>query len=106
MSLEMAYITAARTRRPDAVFDSLTKSQFADRPNVVRPFVPAWRLKETWNEYVDWRTKEKTRTPSWRELLVDLPEKKHAGNPLLYSNDLAAKDKTFYWWDGLLSSCL
>jgi hypothetical protein len=103
VDLEMAYITAARTRRPDAVFDSLTKSEFADRPNVVRPFVPAWRVKEGWNEYIDRHTNEKTRTPSWRELLVGLPEKKHAGCPLLYSNDLAVLNKDFYWLYGMLS---
>jgi len=104
VNFEMAYITAARTRKPDGVFGSLAKSQFANRPNVVSPLVPAWRLKENWNEYVDWRTKEKTRTPSWRELFLDLSDKKYAESPLLYSNDLVAPNKEIYWWFGLIGS--
>lgn len=96
--IEIAYMVAARTRKPDASFSVFNGSQFANRLNVIMPFAPAWHIKERKNEYQDYWTKELRHYPSVYELWLDLPAKVPTPSALLYSNDLVVPAKSAYWW--------
>ena len=82
------WAVAARTFGPDTVYPEFANTSLSNVPNVVKPFIPAYRIKENWNEWKNYRTKEMERSASWRELQFTLPDTTKSNSMLLYSNDL------------------
>ncbi|OIV39727.1 DUF6493 family protein [Flavobacterium johnsoniae] len=94
------WAVAARTFYPDDTFPEFENTYLKDIPFVVSPFVPKVQFKEKWNEWTNYQTKEKERTPSWYELKYDLPHYSKIPNYLLYSQDIYNRGNS---WDYLLS---
>lgn len=82
------WAVAARTHQPEGHFAELEHTALKQLPNVVEPFVPKLSMKEKWNEWKDYKTKELVRSPSWYELSFDLPQHNYMPQSLLYSIDL------------------
>lgn len=99
---------AARTFYPNGTFPEFENTYLKDVPFVVSPFVPEIKFKEKWNEWTNYQTKEKERTPSWYELKLNFPNYTKIPNYLLYSQDIYSRSNswdyglnyagnTFYW---------
>jgi predicted DNA-binding WGR domain protein len=71
--LKSVWALAARTHYPEETFAVFNGTYLKDYPMAVSPFKPEIRIKERWNEYVNYQTKKKERTPSWYELEFDSP---------------------------------
>ncbi|WP_409416022.1 DUF6493 family protein [Flavobacterium sp. PS2] len=95
------WAVAARTFYPNESFTEFENTYLKDVPFVAAPFVPEVRFKEKWNEWTNYQTKEKERTPSWYELRFDLPNYSKIPNYLLYSLDIYQRPNS---WDYLLNS--
>ncbi|MCV9926166.1 DUF6493 family protein [Flavobacterium sp. LS1R49] len=95
------WAVAARTHYPNDTFAEFENTYLKEVPFVVSPFIPKVAFKEKWNEWVDYQTKEKVRTPSWYELRFDLPNYSKIPNYLLYSLDIYQRPNS---WDYLLNS--
>ncbi|KFF14888.1 DUF6493 family protein [Flavobacterium hydatis] len=95
------WAVAARTHYPNDTFTEFENTYLKEVPFVVSPFIPKVAFKEKWNEWVDYKTKEKVRTPSWYELRFDLPNYSKIPNYLLYSLDIYQRPNS---WDYLLNS--
>ena len=94
------WAVAARTFYPNDTFSQFENTYLKEVPFVVSPFVPEIKFKEKWNEWTNYQTKEKERTPSWYELKFDLPHYIKIPNYLLYSQDIYNRGNS---WDYLLS---
>jgi predicted DNA-binding WGR domain protein len=94
------WAVAARTFYPNDTFAEFENTYLKDIPFVVSPFKPNVQFKEKWNEWTNYQTKEKERTPSWYELKFDLPNYSKIPNYLLYSLDAYQRSND---WDYLLS---
>lgn len=94
------WAVAARTFYPNDTFSQFENTYLKEVPFVVSPFVPEIKFKEKWNEWTNYQTKEKERTPSWYELKFDLPHYTKIPNYLLYSQDIYNRGNS---WDYLLS---
>lgn len=94
------WAVAARTFYPNDTFSEFENTYLKEIPFVVSPFVPEIKFKEKWNEWTNYQTKEKERTPSWYELKFDLPHYTKIPNYLLYSQDIYNRGNS---WDYLLS---
>ncbi|MBF7090784.1 WGR domain-containing protein [Flavobacterium sp. ALJ2] len=95
------WAVAARTFYPNNTFTEFENTYLKEVPFVVSPFEPQIRFKEKWNEWVDYKTKEKVRTPSWYELRFDMPNYSKIPNYLLYSLDIYQRPNS---WGYLLNS--
>ncbi|WP_316633431.1 DUF6493 family protein [uncultured Flavobacterium sp.] len=102
------WAVAARTFYPNDTFSEFENTYLKGVPFVVSPFVPEIKFKEEWNEWTNYQTKEKERTPSWYELKFDLPHYTKIPNYLLYSQDIYNRGNrweymlnyagnTYYW---------
>jgi predicted DNA-binding WGR domain protein len=96
------WAVAVRTFYPSETFAEFENTQIKDIPFVVAPLKPEITFKEQWNEWENYVTKEKERTPSWYELRFDLPSHSKIQDFLLYSLD-AFKRSDRYDWDNLTS---
>ena len=94
------WAVAARTFYPNDTFTEFENTYLKEIPFVVSPFKPEVKFKEKWNEWTNYQTKEKERTPSWYELRFDLPNYSKIPNYLLYSLDTYKRPNS---WDYLLS---
>jgi len=90
------WAVAARTFYPNDTFPEFENTYLKEIPFVVSPFKPKVEFKEKWNEWTNYQTKEKERTPSWYELKFDLPNYSKIPNYLLYSQDVYKRSNT---WD-------
>jgi predicted DNA-binding WGR domain protein len=95
------WAVAARTFYPDDTFPEFENTYLKEIPFVVAPFLPTVTFKEKWNEWVNYQTKIKERTPSWYELKFDLPVYSKIPNYLLYSLDIYKRSDI---WDYLVGS--
>ncbi|MCP2027890.1 putative DNA-binding WGR domain protein [Flavobacterium sp. HSC-32F16] len=94
------WATAARTFYPNDTFTEFENTYLKNIPFVVSPFIPEIKFKEKWNEWTNYQTKEKERTPSWYELKFDLPNYTKIPNYLLYSQDIYDRGNG---WDYLVN---
>jgi len=94
------WATAARTFYPNDTFTEFENTYLKETPYVVEPFVAQIKFKEKWNEWTNYQTKQKERTPSWYELKFDLPNYTKIPNYLLYSQDIYNRGNG---WDYLLN---
>ncbi|CAN5635165.1 hypothetical protein BH09BAC4_BH09BAC4_19410 [soil metagenome] len=92
------WAVAARTFGPDTVYPEFTHTSLSNVPNVVKPFVPTYEIKEKWNEWKNYRTKEMERSASWKELQFTLPEAAKSVLTMLYSNDLSYQKGYTHRW--------
>lgn len=90
------WAVAARTFYPNDTFPEFENTYLKEIPFVVSPFKPQVQFKEKWNEWTNYKTKEKERTPSWYELSFHLPNYSKIPNYLLYSLDLYSRPNS---WD-------
>ena len=95
------WAVAARTFYPDDTFPEFENTYLKETPFVVAPFELNIKFKEKWNEWVNYQTKIKERTPSWYELKLDLPAYSKIPNYLLYSLDIYKRSNI---WDYLVGS--
>ncbi|AYN04677.1 DUF6493 family protein [Flavobacterium sp. 140616W15] len=95
------WAVAARTFYPNDTFTEFENTYLKEVPFVVSSFVPQVKFKEKWNEWTNYQTKQKERTPSWYELRFDLPNYSKIPNYLLYSLDIYQRPNS---WDYLLNS--
>lgn len=98
------WAVAARTHNPDGHFTELEHTALKQLPNVVSPFVPELGMKEKWNEWKDYKTKELVRSPSWYELSFELPQHNFMPQALLYSIDLFNRGKNVWEYHVLAAS--
>lgn len=82
-----AWVVAARTHYPEDIFPEFSTTAVKDYPFAVAPFRPKFRINEKWNEYVNYQTKQKERTPSWYELDFDTSGYYTVPNEFLYALD-------------------
>lgn len=94
------WAVAARTFYPNDTFAEFENTYLKEVPFVVAPFEPKVNFKEKWNEWTNYRTKEKERSPSWYELSFDLPNYSKIPNYLLYSLDIYKRSNS---WDYFLN---
>ena len=90
------WAVAARTFYPDDSFPEFENTYLKEIPFVVSPFKPQLKFKEKWNEWTNYQTKQKERTPSWYELRFDVPNYAKIPNYLLYSQDIYNRPNS---WD-------
>ncbi|MBS7231467.1 WGR domain-containing protein [Flavobacterium psychroterrae] len=95
------WAVAARTFYPNDTFTEFENTYLKEIPFVVAPFKPEVQFKEKWNEWTNYQTKEKERTPSWYEMRFDLPNYSKIPNYLLYSVDVYQRPNS---WDYLINS--
>lgn len=95
------WAVAARTFYPNETFAQFESTYLKEIPFVVAPFKPEIKFKEKWNEWTNYQTKEKERTPSWYEMSFEVPQYSKIPNYLLYSLDIYNRGNT---WDYLLNS--
>ncbi|MDL2145342.1 DUF6493 family protein [Flavobacterium tructae] len=102
------WAVAARTFYPDHTFSEFENTYLKQVPFVVSPFQTEFSFKEKWNEWNNYKTHEKERSPSWYELRFELPQYIKTPNYLLYSLDIYKRSNswdyninyggnTFYW---------
>ncbi|UPZ15412.1 DUF6493 family protein [Flavobacterium humidisoli] len=90
------WAVAARTFYPDSTFSEFENTYLKEVPFVVSPYTPEIKFKEQWNEWTNYQTKEKERSPSWYELRFDMPNYTKIPNYLLYSQDIYTRSNS---WD-------
>lgn len=90
------WAVAARTFYPDNTFAEFENTYLKEVPFVVSPYTPEIKFKEQWNEWTNYQTKEKERSPSWYELRFDMPNYTKIPNYLLYSQDIYTRSNS---WD-------
>ncbi|QSW88063.1 WGR domain-containing protein [Flavobacterium endoglycinae] len=103
------WAVAARTFYPDNTFSEFENTYLKDVAFVVSPYTPEIKFKEQWNEWRNYQTKEKERSPSWYELRFDMPNYTKIPNYLIYSQDIYTRSNswdhnlnyagnTYYWY--------
>ncbi|WP_281232516.1 DUF6493 family protein [Flavobacterium gelatinilyticum] len=90
------WAVAARTFYPDNTFAEFESTYLKEVPFVVSPYTPEITFKEKWNEWRNYQTKEKERSPSWYELRFDMPNYTKIPDYLLYSQDIYTRSNS---WD-------
>ncbi|RQO75509.1 molybdenum metabolism regulator [Pedobacter sp. KBW06] len=110
--LKAIWAVAARTYYPDDTFPEFEETYLKDIPFVVSPFNPTITFEERWNEYVNYQTKKKERSPSWYELTFHIPGYKNMPEYFLYGLDLFGRKNRWeymmdvegnvYYWDSLM----
>ncbi|BFM41586.1 hypothetical protein CFS9_02270 [Flavobacterium sp. CFS9] len=90
------WAVAARTFYPDHTFNEFENTYLKQVPFVVSPFQTEFSFKEKWNEWNNYKTHEKERSPSWYELRFELPQYIKTPNYLLYSLDIYKRSNS---WD-------
>jgi len=103
---------AARTYYPQETFPQFENTYMKDYPFVVAPFVPKLEIKEKWNEYVNYQTKQQERSPSWYELSFHASGYQNVPDYCLYGLDIYGKNSTWeynmtsegnvYYWHSLM----
>jgi predicted DNA-binding WGR domain protein len=106
------WAVAARTFYPDNTFAEFENTYLKEVPFVVSPYTPEIKFKEQWNEWTNYQTKEKERSPSWYELRFDMPNYTKIPNYLLYSQDIYTRSNSWdynlnyagntYYWHSLM----
>lgn len=106
------WAVAARTYYPEDTFPEFEETYLKDIPMVVSPFNPIITFEERWNEFVNYQTKQKERTPSWYELNFLVPGYKNMPDYFLYGLDLFGRKNSWdymmgqegnvYFWDSLM----
>ncbi|WP_316784969.1 DUF6493 family protein [Pedobacter frigiditerrae] len=109
--LSHVWAIAARTYYPDEIFKEFEQTHLKDLDFAVAPFKPKPTIKEQWNEYMNYTTKKKERTPSWYELNFDLSAYKLAPSHYLFAQDLYGSKKSWdyqlnegdvYYWNSVM----
>lgn len=95
------WAVAARTFYPNDTFTEFENTYLKEIPFVVSPFKPIFKFKEQWNEWTNYQTKKKERSPSWYELRFDMPTYTSIPNYLLYSLDIYKRSNS---WEYALHS--
>lgn len=90
------WAVASRTFYPDHTFNEFENTYLKEVPFVVSPFKTEFSFKEKWNEWNNYKTHEKERSPSWYELRFELPQYSKTPNYLLYSLDIYKRSNS---WD-------
>ncbi|MBE9602364.1 DUF6493 family protein [Pedobacter sp. MC2016-24] len=103
---------AARTYYPQETFPQFENTYLKNYPFVVHPFKPEIEIKERWNEYVNYQTKQKERTPSWYELSFQVSGYQNVPDYWLYGLDIYGQKNTWeymmgsegnvYYWHSLM----
>ena len=102
------WAVAARTFYPDNTFEEFESTYLKEVPFVVSPFQTEFSFKEKWNEWKNYQTGAREKSPSWYELRLELPQYIKTPNYLLYSLDIYKRSNswdynlnyagnTFYW---------
>jgi predicted DNA-binding WGR domain protein len=110
--LNEAWAMAARTFYPDETFMEFKHTYLKDYPMAVSPFKPEIRIKEHWNEYINYQTKEKERSPSWYAIEFDSPAYIAQNRYFLFSLDIYGRKNSWeymigsegniYYWNSLM----
>ncbi|TCC87254.1 WGR domain-containing protein [Pedobacter frigiditerrae] len=109
--LSYTWAIAARTYYPNEVFKEFEQTQLKDLDFAVAPFRPKPRMEEKWNEFMNYVTKKKERTPSWYEFNFDFSAYKIVPSPYLFAQDLYGSKKGWeyqlnegdvYYWNSLM----
>lgn len=110
--LKAIWAVAARTYYPEDTFPEFEETYLKDIPFVVSPFNPAITFEERWNEFMNYRTKQNERSPSWYELTFHIPGYKNMPDYFLYGLDLFGRksrweymmdaEANVYYWDSLM----
>jgi len=103
---------AARTYYPQETFPQFENTYLKGYPFVVAPFKPKIKIEEKWNEYVNYQTKKKERTPSWYELSFHVTGYENVPDYCLYGLDIYDKKNSWeymmthegnvYYWHSLM----
>lgn len=99
--LKSRWAMAARTYYPDETFPEFEGTDLESVPFAVSPFKPVITIDERWDEYQNYQTKKKERTPSWYEINFDLPRDQKGLDYFIYAGDLINKKRG---WDYGLSN--
>jgi predicted DNA-binding WGR domain protein len=110
--LKSVWAMAARTYYPDESFPVFNDTYLKDYPMAVAPFKPVIRIKEKWNEYMNYQTKKMERSPSWYALEFDSPAYVNNHGYFLFSLDLFGRKNSWeymmsgegnvYYWNSLM----
>lgn len=110
--LKAIWAVAARTYYPDDTFPEFEETYLKEIPFVVSPFSPVISFEERWNEFMNYRTKQNERSPSWYELTFHIPGYKNMPDYFLYGLDLFGRKNRWeymmdvegnvYYWDSLM----
>lgn len=110
--LKAIWAVAARTYYPDETFPEFEETYLKEIPFVVSPFSPAITFEERWDEFMNYQTKQKERSPSWYELTFHIPGYKNMPDYFLYGLDLFGRksrweymmdvEANVYYWDSLM----
>lgn len=111
-NLNSVWAVAARTFYPEETFIEFKNTSLKDHPMAVSPFKPVVRIKEHWNEYMNYQTKKKERSPSWYAIEFDSPVYTGQNGYFLFSLDLygrknsweymIASEGNIYYWNSLM----
>ena len=111
-NLNELWAMAARTHHPEGIFTEFEDTNLEGLPFVVQPFKLIVNFEERWNEWENYQTKQKERSPSWQELNFVIPPYKSAAGNFLYALDLFARKNTYeylinnegnvYFWHSLM----
>ncbi|MFB9076609.1 DUF6493 family protein [Flavobacterium procerum] len=106
------WAVVARTFYPEDTFKEFENTYLKEVPFVVSPYRPEIKFKEQWNEWRNYQTKEKERSPSWYELRFDMPNYTKVPNYLIYSQDIYTRSNSWdyclnyagntYYWHSLM----
>lgn len=103
------WAVAAKTYYPEEHFDAFDSVSFNAAPFMIGNFKPSMYIKERWNEWKNYHTKQMERTKSWYELRFEYNKHTSIPSNLLYSLDfneplkndygysLYGEDNTYYW---------
>lgn len=89
--MKAVWAMAARTYAPEGIFPEFENTYLKSVPFAVAPFRPDVKIDEHWNEYVNYQTKEKERSPSSYELKMNLPGYQQVPDSFIYALDVFAK---------------
>jgi len=111
-SLKSVWAVAARTYYPEETFMEFKNTYLKDYPMAVSPFKPEVRIKEHWNEYMNYQTKKKERSPSWYAIEFDSPVYTGQNGYFLFSLDIYGRKNSWeymtsgegniYYWNSLI----
>jgi predicted DNA-binding WGR domain protein len=90
------WAVASRTFYPDNTFSEFENTYLKEVPFVVSPYSPEIKFKEKWNEWKNYQTGVRERSPSWYELRFDMPNHTKIPNYLIYSQDIYTRSNS---WD-------
>jgi len=110
--LKSVWAMASRTYYPDESFPVFNDTYLKDYPMAVAPFKPEIRIKEKWNEYMNYHTKKMERSPSWYAIEFNSPVYVNTHGYFLFSLDLFGRKNSWehmmsgegnvYYWNSLM----